>query len=69
MAKAIAVVLALCATVALAADTMREVRQSGPCKAPFACVHIKEVAVPTVKHGQTLIRVVCECVSPAVFPC
>ena len=52
-----AVLLALFAT-ASAADTMREVRQSGPCKAPFACVHIKEVAVPTPKGGEALIRVV-----------
>lgn len=57
-----AVLLALCAS---AADTMREVRQSGPCKAPFACVHIKEVAVPTPKGGHALIRVNATSVNPS----
>jgi hypothetical protein len=59
-----ALLVAGCAALAaistgLVPSTMIEIRAGGACGAPnFTCVHADNVAVPTPKAGQLLIKVV-----------
>jgi NADPH:quinone reductase-like Zn-dependent oxidoreductase len=61
--------IAIAAAAAHAAappTTMRQVRTTGPCAAPFVdCVHLRMVAVPKVGHGVALIRVNATSVNPS----
>ncbi len=55
----------LCAAFVGPETTMRALRTLGPCKAPFECVHIRNVQVPSPTGSQALIRVNATSVNPS----
>ena len=44
---------------------MREITQTGSCKAPFSCVKLHEVPVPTYSAGECLVKVNATSVNPS----
>ena len=50
---------------AAAPESMRAVRASSGCGAPFECVHIQQVATPKPAHGAALIQIRASSVNPS----
>ena len=53
------------ASLVLAATNMRAITQTGKCGAPFSCVQLHSVPVPTPSSGECLIRVNASSVNPS----
>ena len=55
---------AIAAAAAAASTISRAITQTGSCKAPFSCVHLHNVPIPSPSSGQCLIRVNASSVNP-----
>ena len=53
------------AAAAAASTVSRAITQTGSCKAPFSCVHLHNVPIPSPSSGECLIRVNASSVNPS----